>query len=158
MHAFKGGSDGANPVSGLTAAAGMLYGTAYFGGSNTCGGGAGCGVVFTLDAATGAEKIVYVFHGTGDGAYPQASLVGLGGQLYGTTYAGPATGQDGTVYSVNLKSGAVELLYAFGGGADGAGPAGGLIAIGGTLYGTTSLGGGSPACGGGCGTVFSLTP
>ena len=158
LHAFKGGSDGANPVSGLTAAAGMLYGTTYYGGSTTCGNGAGCGVVFTLDAATGAEKIVYVFHGTGDGAYPQATLVGMGGQLYGTTYAGPATGEDGTVYAVNPKSGAVELLYAFGGGTDGASPAGGLIAIGGTLYGTTSLGGGSPACAGGCGTVFSLTP
>lgn len=42
---------------------------------------------------------------------------------------------------------------------DGAGPGGGLIAINGLLYGTTSEGGDSTQCNGsGCGTVFSVDP
>ena len=50
-------------------------------------------------------------------------------------------------------SGSENVVYAFGGGSDGAGPFAGLINIGGTLYGTT-IGGGDF----GHGTVFAVTP
>jgi len=49
-------------------------------------------------------------------------------------------------------------VYFFKGGKDGAFPVGGLINVGGTLYGTTASGGGSSNCENGCGTVFSVTP
>jgi uncharacterized repeat protein (TIGR03803 family) len=53
-----------------------------------------------------------------------------------------------------------HVLYRFVGGRDGDGPGGGLLEVNGSLYGTTAAGGGHPKCGygGGCGTVYSLTP
>lgn len=54
------------------------------------------------------------------------------------------------------------MLYSFqGGSSDGAYPRAGLVAVNGTLYGTTAEGGTGcvhVAQGGGCGTVFSITP
>jgi hypothetical protein len=48
------------------------------------------------------------------------------------------------------------VIYSFPGGTEGARPAGKLINVGGTLYGTTYAGG--TGCGGtGCGTVFKVT-
>jgi len=49
------------------------------------------------------------------------------------------------------------VVYAFTGGADGANPPSSLLDVGGSLYGVTSFGG-SGACSGGCGTVFSINP
>jgi uncharacterized repeat protein (TIGR03803 family) len=53
-------------------------------------------------------------------------------------------------------------IHSFKGGSDGSQPTASLISdSSGNLYGTTSAGGGSPNCGpvgGGCGTVFELTP
>jgi uncharacterized repeat protein (TIGR03803 family) len=46
-----------------------------------------------------------------------------------------------------------SLVYSFNGGSDGANPTGGLINVGGTLYGTTGKGGANNA-----GTVFALAP
>jgi uncharacterized repeat protein (TIGR03803 family) len=52
-----------------------------------------------------------------------------------------------------------QMLYRFQGGSDGNTPLASMIADqAGNLYGTTSLGGGSSSCPGGCGTVFELTP
>jgi uncharacterized repeat protein (TIGR03803 family) len=60
-----------------------------------------------------------------------------------------------------------KLIYSFKGGfggpvpSDGASPQAALINIGGTLYGTTSGGGGTTSCNSfddGCGTVFKITP
>jgi uncharacterized repeat protein (TIGR03803 family) len=59
-----------------------------------------------------------------------------------------------------LASGPTEqMLYRFQGGSDGNTPLASMIADrAGNLYGTTSLGGGSSSCPGGCGTVFELSP
>jgi|HubBroStandDraft_6_1064221.scaffolds.fasta_scaffold29206_3 uncharacterized repeat protein (TIGR03803 family) len=52
-----------------------------------------------------------------------------------------------------------HVVYNFTGGSDGAQPLAGLINVNGTLYGTTSQGGGSGCYRNlGCGTVFSITP
>src|ERR1017187_10338672 len=52
-----------------------------------------------------------------------------------------------------------KVLHNFSGIPDGASPMAGLIwDAAGNLYGTTVWGGTSPSCGGGCGTVFELTP
>ena len=54
---------------------------------------------------------------------------------------------------------AYNVIYSFKGRKDGAGPVAPLIDINGTLYGTTSAGGGDGCeSSGGCGTVFSITP
>ncbi|HVR48086.1 MAG TPA: choice-of-anchor tandem repeat GloVer-containing protein, partial [Candidatus Binatia bacterium] len=61
----------------------------------------------------------------------------------------------GTVYRVST-TGTEKVLYSFhGGSSDGANPAGNLIDVNGTLYGTTANGGGG--CGIGCGTVYSIS-
>jgi uncharacterized repeat protein (TIGR03803 family) len=54
---------------------------------------------------------------------------------------------------------AYNVVYSFKGRKDGAGPVAPLIDVNGTLYGTTSAGGGDGCeSSGGCGTVFSITP
>jgi uncharacterized repeat protein (TIGR03803 family) len=134
---------------------GALYGT------TTEGGGLGsthlcCGTVFSV-TTTGKERVLHVFAGGSDGAYPQADLIDVDGTLYGTTTYGGAYGF-GTVFSVTTD-GTEKVLYSFGGGSDGEYPSAGLIDVKGTLYGTTTYGGSSSWCnfGYGCGTLFSVT-
>jgi uncharacterized repeat protein (TIGR03803 family) len=153
LHSFLGGNDGAAPQSSLIAVGGKLYGTTSAGGSYDAG------TVFSV-TPTGAENVVYVFHGgtdNGDGVDPMGGLIEVGGKLYGTTRAGGANNA-GMVFSVTTK-GHETVVYSFArNGSDGAIPFAGLIDIGGTLYGTTYVGGTGTKCSGrGCGTVFSLT-
>jgi uncharacterized repeat protein (TIGR03803 family) len=140
-----GGSDGQEPNGGLIEVGGKLYGTTTYGGTT------GDGTVFDVTFA-GAEKVLHVFGTGSDGGNPTAGLINVGGTLYGTTETGGTFG-DGTVFSITL-GGMETVLYSFGanGQADGSAP-GGLINVGGVLYGTTSSGGS-----GGSGTVFAVTP
>lgn len=49
LHDFTYGADGGVPVDSLVMdSSGNLYGTAFGGGSNLCGGGFGCGVIFEI--------------------------------------------------------------------------------------------------------------
>ena len=102
------------------------------------------------------EHAIYAFKNGSDGALPISQLIAVGGTLYGTTEAGGPT-HSGTVFAVTAK-GVEHVVYAFNGGSDGEAPRTGLINIGGLLYGTTAYGGGTGCGGGGCGTVFSVTP
>ena len=148
LYAFKGGSDGANPMGGLINVGGKLYGTTYTGGGYY-------GTVFSLTTA-GVKKTLYSFKNSNDGAYPESSLVSVGRKLYGMSLYG--TNHVGTVYSMSL-SGSFKTLYSFKGGTDGSDPEGSLTNVNGTLYGVTYSGGSTSACSGyGCGTVFSVTP
>jgi uncharacterized repeat protein (TIGR03803 family) len=111
-------------------------------------------------AAQTREKVLYSFtYGMNDmdGADPAADLIDVNNTLYGTTFAGGAYGE-GTVFSLDLASGTETVLHMFGNGKDGRAPAGSLIDVNGTLYGTTEWGGKNTACGtnAGCGTVFAL--
>jgi uncharacterized repeat protein (TIGR03803 family) len=93
---------------------------------------------------------------------PAGNLVrDASGNLYGTTeYGGdvncfPPYGC-GVVFKLDTN-GSESVLYSFH-GTDGATPYAGLIFDSlGNLYGTTTYGGTSSACSGGCGTVFKLT-
>ena len=157
LYDFKGSTDGGRPYAGVISANGTLYGTASYGGAS------GNGAVFSLNPATGAEATVYSFRGgnAADGSAPDDSLINLGGTLYGTTLGGGSANcmeTCGTVFSVNIKTGAEKVLHAFRGGSDGAGPQANLINVGGVLYGTSDYGGGSANCTLGCGTVFSINP
>jgi uncharacterized repeat protein (TIGR03803 family) len=145
IYSFKRGTDGADPASGLTNIGGTLYGT------TVQGGAFGNGAVFSLDPASGAERVIYSFKGGADGASPEAALIDVGGTLYGTTAYGGASGV-GTVFSISF-GGAENVVYSFKAGADGAYPSAALIDVGGTLYGTTDAQGVS-----GNGTVFGFTP
>jgi uncharacterized repeat protein (TIGR03803 family) len=153
-------TDGVGPLGSLIDVNGTLYGTTVAGGITGCGAN-GCGTVFSIDPNTGAEKVIYAFcseQNCADGATPFASLIDVKGRLYGATGTGGGTGCGGagcgTVFSIDLETGAETVLYAFchrKNCADGAYPYG-LIAVKGTLYGTTSGGGTN-----GDGTVFALT-
>jgi uncharacterized repeat protein (TIGR03803 family) len=143
-HNFTGGSDGANPLSGLFFAGGNLFGVA------SSGGNSGLGVVFRLSLA-GQETVLHEFTGGTDGANPQGRLVmDKAGNFYGTTTAGGISNA-GTVFKVTRK-GIETVLYSFTGKPDGANPVAGLaIDSSGNLYGTTTAGGTN-----GNGTVFKL--
>lgn len=103
LHAFGGGSDGANPIAGLIVGGGELYGTTMNGGlhpGSSCPGvGNTCGTIFAVDAF-GREKVVYRFRGHPDGANPEAPLTYVSGALFGTTTWGGAYDYYGTVFSI----------------------------------------------------------
>jgi uncharacterized repeat protein (TIGR03803 family) len=86
LYSFTGGKDGAYPSGTLIFdSAGRLYG-------NTQKGGVGLGDVFKLTlGAKGKwyERVLYIFQGNQDGAYPGGGVVlDTAGNLYGTTAAG----------------------------------------------------------------------
>ncbi len=147
IYYFQGLGDGAYPQAGLVLANGTLYGTTQGAGEH------GYGTVFKTTGY--GLTSVYSFKGAvaGDGAYPVAGLISIGGTLYGTTQHGGAYGY-GTVFKVT-PSGVESVVYSFKGATagDGAYPVASLINVGGTLYGTTEQGGAS-----GYGTVFAVKP
>jgi len=161
LYAFKGNSDGADPIAGLIDVKGTLYGTSLNGGTgtNNCDYDrvAGCGTVYALTLKTGAERVVYSFQGGADGGYPEASLINVGGTLYGTTAGGGSTncgGGCGTVFSVDIRTGAKTTVYSFQGGtSDGFSPVSALTSFNGLLYGTTAMGGATDG-----GTLFAIQP
>jgi uncharacterized repeat protein (TIGR03803 family) len=166
LYNFLGKTDGEAPNGGLLLdSAGNLYGTTDFGGGGGtgCGQAAYCGTVFKV-APDGTEKILYSFAGGADGGRPLAGLVmDAEGNLYGTTLEGGTSSHCsdgcGTVFKVT-PDGTETVLHSFGESTDGISPTSGLVMDGqGTLYGTTRDGGdlGCQA-GGGCGTVFKVTP
>jgi uncharacterized protein YceK len=182
LHSFTGGRDGAYPIASVVVdTAGNLYGTTEYGGAGICPGRAvlpGCGTVFKLTPNPGGrwtETVLHRFTGHNDGGWPLANLtLDAAGTLYGTASAG-GTGHChdyynnktgcGLVFSLALGSGgkwAEEVIHDFYGG--GQEPAASLIFdAAGSLYSTTSYGGGG-GCYGlngnklGCGIVFKLVP
>ncbi len=118
-------------------------------------------------AANPPEKVLYSFCSQHnicpDGQFPNASLIDVQGTLYGTAEGGGNFGDCngwgcGVVFAIDPKTHAERLVYAFCpqfNCPDGDGPTANLIAVNGTLYGTTGNGGANCAT---CGTVFALNP
>lgn len=169
VYSFDGySSDGRHPYDHLINVKDKLYGVTGGGGSQ-CGNIGGCGTVFSYDLSTGTETVLYSFCSKlncADGAFPFASLISVNGLLYGTTdQGGGNTGCGnqygcGTVFSIDPTTGREKAVYSFCSQmscADGEYPGAGLRDVNGTLYGTTSGGGGSADCNN-CGTVFSIDP
>jgi uncharacterized repeat protein (TIGR03803 family) len=159
LYRFRGGSDGLDPQSsGLLDVNGTLYGMTEFGGGGSgcyATSHIGCGTVYSV-STSGTEKVMHAFQGGSDGALPEsAGLIDVNGTLYGTTAGGGNQSCDygcGTVFSVTTN-GDETVLHSFaGGGSDGAFPFASLVAVNGTLYGTTYEGGTY-----GRGTVFSIS-
>jgi uncharacterized repeat protein (TIGR03803 family) len=85
LHSFGMTGDGEYPNAGLFNVNGTLYGTTFEGGGETEGG-----TVFAI-TTSGKETVLHRFTGSGDGEYPNAGLIDVGGTLYGTTPAGAQT-------------------------------------------------------------------
>jgi uncharacterized repeat protein (TIGR03803 family) len=143
-------SDGIIPTGSLAYdSSGNLYGTAQSGGANFNG------TVFQI-TPEGVLTTLYSFcseTNCADGSDPGAGLVALGGDFYGTTQSGGASGV-GTIFKITA-SGQLTTLHSFCSEtncADGEVVYGAMIAADGKLWGTT-LGGGKNNLG----TVFSTT-
>lgn len=155
LHEFTGGDDGFSAAGRLLNVNGTMYGLTYRGGSGTECGYGGCGVVYSI-TTSGKEKVLYSFQGGTDGWLPTAGLTDVNGTLYGVTTVGGGSGCNynngcGTIFSVT-SNGIENVIYRFSGGSDGANPNTSLIAVNGTLYGTTAHGGSAND-----GTIFSVT-
>jgi uncharacterized repeat protein (TIGR03803 family) len=163
LYTFQGSTDGANPRSALNYDGTNLYGTTEAGGlTANCEGG--CGVAFELSppAAPGGawtETVLYAFlGGKTDGESEPAGMTRTSsGTFYGvSTFGGAADG--GTVYQLAPPTSPggswTETVYFFSGGSGGFGP-NSTIAVGtdGSLYGTTTYGGGQEY-----GSVFKVAP
>jgi len=161
LHNFTAGTDGSNPVAGVTVApAGVLYGAAEGGGTY------GYGTVFKLTPHDSSWVFgpLYEFPGGSDGADPEGGVViGPNGALYGTTLGGGENNY-GIVFELRppptfcrsiLCYWNETLLHTFTGTPDGEYPQGENLAFdqAGDIYGTTYAGG---MYGGG--TTFELTP
>lgn len=156
IHTFTGGADGSSASSGRFALdhAGNLYGVTTVGGAN------GKGVAFELTRTDTGWRLLplYAFKDQPDGALPYGGLIfDKAGNLYGTTYYAGAN-DVGTVYKLTQVadgSWSETVLYSFRGGTDGSSPISTLVSdAAGNLYGTTSAGGTSCACG----VIFKLAP
>lgn len=149
LYTFSGGSDGANPASGLVQGTdGYLYGTTAFGGDTN-----GDGTIFRI-STNGALTTLYTFTGAADGSEPAGGLIqAADGNLYGATEFGGDANGDGTIFQITT-GGTLMTIYTFTGGSDGSGPMAGLIqGADGNLYGTAASGGDSF----GDGTIFQVS-
>ncbi len=144
LHSFTNGTDGANPIAGLTQGAdGNYYGAAYEGTAYSAG------AIFKMNS-TGSFSPLYDFLGGNDGGAPGANLIqGRDGRFYGTTYQFGTNGYGG-VFAITTN-GALTPLAAFASN-DGANPVAPLVqGTNGVLYGVAFLGGA-----GDWGTFFSV--
>ncbi len=143
VYAFSG-KDGNDPRANLTVVGGVLYGTTYYGGQTETG------TVFRV-TSSGTEKVLHSFTGGKDGSLPLCALISVNNVIYGTTTSGGKSNA-GTVFAINPDGTNYRVLYSFHGGTDAAFPYAGLVALHGTLYGTTQGGGTYKK-----GTVFSIS-
>jgi uncharacterized repeat protein (TIGR03803 family) len=153
-------SEGAEPNGSLILSGGILYGTAFEGGS------AGNGTVFAINTdgtgftnlhnftATSGSSGIYRFGSNSDGANPVGGLILSGNTLYGTAGYGGTLG-NGTVFAVHTDGSSFTNLYSLNDEPDGADPYNTLILSGNTLYGTAANNGFNNGPSGG-GTVFAL--
>jgi uncharacterized repeat protein (TIGR03803 family) len=153
LHNFPSfADDGEGPTGGpVMDAAGNLYGT-----TEGDGGPYKYGTVFELSQSSNGwnETVLHRFGFNKYGCCPQASLVmNPAGNLFGTANAAFELSPIGHDWKETL-------LHDFTGqNGDGFGPyAGVILDAAGNVYGTTEAGGGSNKCGGGCGTVYQLSP
>lgn len=163
LYTFKGGTDGALPLSSLIRdASGNLYGNTEgdgnFGDSST---------IFELDPS-GNETVLYDFEGQEGCCQDSPLALDEAGNIYGSSpYGGDLNcGYErpgcGSLYRLT-QTGHFKLIHTFT-GADGIQPEGGLIVDKNSLYGSAILGGnlsclvpvGEYGVPQGCGTIFQV--
>jgi uncharacterized repeat protein (TIGR03803 family) len=136
----------------LLSRAGQFYGTCNEGlGPNGTGDS---GILFQVNATTGAGQILYAFSGGADGGYPAGALVYDNGVLYGAVTA--VGGNDnGGIFAYTLATGAETIVHQFvqnDNNTEGGYPSG-VTLCDGMVAGFNEFGG-AP----GLGTVFSFNP
>jgi len=138
--------DGQSPRTALVEGSdGYLYGTTIWGGAS------GKGTVYKLTKDGAAFETLHSFSGGSDGKWPWSPLlVGVGGQLFGTTRAGGSSDK-GAIFRIDV-SGTMETLHSFS-GIDGAEIFCSLEMANGFLFGATTRGGANDK-----GTVFRFDP
>lgn len=97
-------NNGADPPSGLLLAAGRLYGTTLYGGTN------GYGNIFVMSIDGSSFTNLYSFSGGKDGSFPYGTLIMSSNTLYGTAYGGGENGDYGVVFSLQLASAAASTI------------------------------------------------
>ena len=125
-------NDGANPNS-VILAGNLLFGTAYYGGTN------GNGTIFAIDTDGTGFTVLHTFtteinNTNSDGANPAAGLTLSGTTLYGTTFWGGSSGA-GTVFAIQTNGDGFTNLHSLT-NSDGANPDAGVILSGGVVFGT----------------------
>jgi uncharacterized repeat protein (TIGR03803 family) len=98
LYSFRGGADGASPISNLVFdQVGNLYGTTSEGGAPGCS----CGTIFKLSPGQfgqWTETVAHAFTNAPDGAFPYNGMVAdQSGNFYGTTVHGGDDGE-GAIY------------------------------------------------------------
>ncbi|MGA2019124.1 MAG: choice-of-anchor tandem repeat GloVer-containing protein [Candidatus Sulfotelmatobacter sp.] len=153
IHTFLSGSDGSEPLSGLTFQYPRLYGTTQTGGTY------GAGTAFVLVPGSGGVWTKHVLHNFGafdDGLYPSNPLtLNATGDIFGVTGSGGTLG-NGMAFELERSGGTLtEInLHNFNTGSDAGGPAGGVVLDGaGNLYGAGHNGGSF-----GAGAVYEIVP
>ena len=142
---FDSPGDGAHPNGKLIAWGGKFYGMAGLGGSNDAG------TLFEFNPVGNVFVVLKSFEPSGDGAFPNGSLLESGGKFYGMSSSG-GSNDAGTLFEFDPVGNVFMVLKHFG-GSDGAKPFGSLIESGGKLYGLTAFGGSNDA-----GTLFEFNP
>ena len=154
LYSFQGAPDGVFPYGALLFdAAGNLYGTTYYGGTN------GLGAIYQLssDGAGGwSETVLYSFKSGRDGNSSISNLASdAAGNLYGTTSEGGLG--SGAIFQLTPNQNGTwteSIPHAFQGSPDGAFPYAGMVDDGaGTFYGATVHGGDD-----GEGAIYKFTP
>lgn len=146
-------NDGSNPQTGITFLGGAMYG------ATTGGGSSGNGVLYKMNVNGSNYTVLRNFNGS-DGGNSYTTLTSVGNVLYGTTFGGGGFGY-GTVFSMNADGSGYSVIKnftaptgSFTTNSDGAHPwEGGMIFVGGALYGTAQNGGST-----GNGTIFKIDP
>jgi uncharacterized repeat protein (TIGR03803 family) len=161
---FNGGNNEAYPLSGLLLSGNTLYGA-------SSGPGSTLGALFAVNTNGTGFTTLHVFtlvsgshYTNSDGGVVAGTLRSSGNTLYGASDLG-GSGGNGNVFAVNTNGTGFTTLHSFTAtsvarhgaenppytNSDGAGPGGGVILSGDTLYGMTQFGGSS-----GWGTVFAI--
>jgi uncharacterized repeat protein (TIGR03803 family) len=158
VYTFTGGADGSGPEGLIRDAAGNLYGTTDF---STSGGG----TVFKIGVMGGFFfSTLYGFTGSSDGREPFGRLIiDSDGNVHGVTEFGGdmnacndlGPGGCGVLFRVT-PAGTETVVHQFFGNGGGALPVGGLVDLGGVLYGSTSEGGSTAKCIVGCGLLYQV--
>ncbi len=132
---FLVNAGGAYPQGGVISSGSILYGAAFWGGSD------GFGTIFSCVLDGLGYQPLYVFTGGDDYINPQGPLILSSNMLYGTTPA--------TIFA--LTTNGTDFTNIFSSSADDFGPNGGLLLAGQSFYGTTQYAGGN-----GVGMVFAV--
>jgi uncharacterized repeat protein (TIGR03803 family) len=147
LHTFTEGPNKEYPNGNIPALLtegpdGKIYGQTLFGGTNSCHGYCGYGVLYRVNRDGSDFQVIHKYcseANCADGEYPGALVAGNDGNVYGTTQAG-GTGTNcdgsscGTLFRVTPSTGAYEVVVNFT-SSNGGNPSNLMVASDGTLWG-----------------------